>query len=104
MAMGALAAAMATGGGDEIALKSGGVGGGGEDQIWRELWRWQAEEKESLAIGHACHVRVGWKGIFDHSRNSTSIYLQRQALASVSQILSHISNFFSYKINFKSFK
>jgi hypothetical protein len=39
MAMGALAAAMATGGGDEIALKSGGVGGGGEDQIWRELWR-----------------------------------------------------------------
>jgi hypothetical protein len=29
MAMGALAAAMATGGGDEIALESSGVGGGG---------------------------------------------------------------------------
>jgi hypothetical protein len=104
-----------------LAHGDGGVGRRHGDGRWRrdrtQVWwsgrrRRRSDLERALAVTgrrkgvarHACHVRVGWKGIFDHSRNSTSIYLQRQALASVSQILSHISNFFSYKINFKSFK
>jgi hypothetical protein len=45
MAMGALAAAMATGSGDEIALKSGGVGGGGEG--W---WCRRSDLKRTLPV------------------------------------------------------